>query len=101
MAPAGSRKNLLGATPDPPMAERYSGELHVTRDTPPTFLAHAKDDHVKCENSILFHDALEEAEVPSELHLFERGGHGFGLGSGKPEPSTWPNLCAQWISKLP
>ena len=101
IAHSGSRQNLLGANPDPAMVEHYSSELHVTPNTPPTFLVHARDDHVSCQNSILFHDALVANKVPTELHLFDTGGHGFGLGSGKPEPSTWPGLCAKWIAQLP
>ena len=100
IAHTGSRKNLLGPDPDPAIVEQYSNELHVMPNTPPTFLVHARDDHVSCQNSILFHDALLANKVPTELHLFDKGGHGFGLGSGKPEPSTWPSLCAHWIAQL-
>ena len=48
---------------------------------------------------ILFRDAMEKMNVPCELHLFEHGGHGFGLGTGKPEASTWPGLCEKWLQQ--
>jgi acetyl esterase/lipase len=94
-----SRRNLLGEHPDAKMIEEYSNESHVTASTPPAFVIHAKDDPIKCDNSILFRDAMEKNGVPCELHLFERGGHGFGLATTKPEASVWPKLCQQWMSK--
>ena len=93
----GSRKNLLGATPDPKLVAFYSNDEQVTEQTPPTFLVHAKDDGVKVENSILFADALTKAHVPHELALFDKGGHGFGLGVHGGEVATWPARCAAWM----
>ncbi len=56
----------------------------MTKDTPPTFLAHTNADKgVPAENSLLFALALRKAGVPVELHLFERGQHGLGLGNGR------------------
>jgi acetyl esterase/lipase len=52
---------------------------------------------VSVENSLRFYAALQKAGVPSELHVFEKGGHGFGLGVNGGEPSAWPNLCAAWL----
>jgi len=94
----GSRRNLLGPKPDPKLVELLSNEKQVTKDTPPTFLVHTVNDRVvPCENSLLFAAALRRAGVPYELHLFERGPHGFGLGKGYPELSAWPELCAAWL----
>lgn len=100
-APAhqGSRRNLLGDNPDPAMVELYSNELHVTKETPPTFLFAAKDDKgVPVVNSEMFLDALKKAGVPGELHLFEKGGHGFGMGHGESE--QWPKLCETWMRSI-
>jgi dipeptidyl aminopeptidase/acylaminoacyl peptidase len=70
----------------------------VTPETPPTFLVHANDDKaVPPENSIYFYLALRKAKVPAEMHIYENGGHGFGLGKDKGAVSTWPARCADWL----
>jgi acetyl esterase/lipase len=88
---------LLGKAPDPKLVEEYSNELHVDAKTPPAFLVHAKDDGVKAENSILYSEALKKAGVACELMLFEKGGHGYGLGVRGGEPAAWPAKCAEWL----
>ncbi|MEY4798992.1 MAG: Acetylxylan esterase precursor, partial [Verrucomicrobiota bacterium] len=73
----GSKKNLLGATPSDELAHFYSNEKQVTKDTPPTFLAHALDDKaVPIENSRLFHQACQAKGVASKLLELPNGGHG-------------------------
>ncbi len=103
---SGSLRNLLGDHPSQELIESLSNERQVTKDTPPAFLAHTNADKgVPAENSLLFVLALRKAGVPVELHLFERGPHGLGLGAGTakfrvpPEPSfqAWPKLCATWL----
>ncbi len=103
---SGSLRNLLGDHPSQELIESLSNERQVTKDTPPTFLAHTNADKgVPAENSLLFVTALRKAGVPVELHLFERGPHGLGLGAGTakfrvlPEPSfqAWPKLCETWL----
>lgn len=97
-AHAGSRANLLGDPADPELVNYLSSEEQVTAETPPTFLIHtAGDTGVPCENSLLFAMALRRAGVPVELHLFEIGQHGFGLGEQNPVLAVWPNLCASWL----
>lgn len=99
-AHAGSRKNLLGEQPDPQLLESLSNERQVTKDTPPCFLvASSEDKPVPSENSVLFYLACQQAGVPAELHVFERGPHGFGLGQKDPSLSTWPALCANWLRR--
>ncbi len=94
----GSRQNLLGSDPSRQLIDFYSTELHVTKDTPPTFLVAATPDRtVPVENSLMFYEALVHAGVPAELHLFERGFHGFGLRPGLGPISGWPGLCEQWL----
>lgn len=76
-----SQKQLIGKNPDRKQEEKYSVQLHVTNKTPPTFLAQALDDPISnVENSKLMYRALQKVNVITELHLFESGGHGWGLG---------------------
>jgi acetyl esterase/lipase len=96
---SGSKQNLLGKNPDPATVDLYSNEKQVTEKTPPTFLTHAEDDPVKCENSLLFFEALRTHKVPCELRLFATGGHGFGLGQKGGEPAAWPKECQAWLVK--
>lgn len=94
----GSRRNLLGDNPDPDLVENLSNEKQVTSETPPTFLVHANDDNaVPPENSIAFYLALREAKVPAEMHIYEKGSHGFGPGVGKGACSSWMVRCADWM----
>ena len=95
---AGSKKNLLGDNPAPELVSLLSNDEQVTRETPPAFLVHAMTDPgVPVENTLLFAAALRKAGVPYELHLFERGPHGFGLGGNDPILSSWPARCADWL----
>jgi len=95
---AGSRKYLLGDDPSAEMVKNYSNELWVTKETRPTFLAHSvADPGVPVENSLLFAEALRKAGVPFELHLYEKGPHGFGLAPNDPVLATWTQHCADWL----
>jgi acetyl esterase/lipase len=95
---AGSLKNLLGESPDPNLVDKLSNELQVTPQTPPTFLFHTTEDKaVPVENSVLFYLALRKAGVPAELHVFERGPHGFGLTYKDPVLAMWPPLLVNWF----
>ncbi len=94
----GSRQNLIGDKPDPFLINYYSNELHITKNTPPTFLVHADDDKaVPVENSLMFYQKLKENNIPSEMHIFKEGGHGFGLAIGKGRLGQWKDLCLTWI----
>lgn len=96
----GSRKNLLGENPDSELVENLSNEKQVTTETPPTFLVHANDDKpVPPENSIAFYLALRKANVPAEMHIYEKGGHGFGLGKQNTAESSWSVRCEDWLKK--
>ena len=97
LAHMGSRDNMLGKNPSEEKRILYSNELQVTPHTPPTFLIHAADDKtVKVDNSLLFFMALQRNEVPSELHIFQKGGHGFGLNN-KAEPNDWLDNLYAWM----
>jgi acetyl esterase/lipase len=95
----GSQKNLLGPNPDKELVSLLSNELQVTNQTPPTFIAHASDDSdVNVINSILFYTALIKAGVPAEMHLYEKGGHGFGMQPDRGiAAANWPIRCADWL----
>lgn len=97
----GSRKALIGENPGSTLIEYYSNELHVTSDTPPTFIIHAGDDKsVPVENSLLFYHSLVEKDVPAECHIYPEGGHGFSLAVGKGHLSTWTDRCIDWLNWL-
>ena len=93
----GSRDNLLGKTPTPEQIRHYSNELQVTAQTPPTFLVHAQDDKsVSANNSIVFYQACLRHGVPAELHLYPKGGHGFGLNN-KTTKDLWTDRLRNWL----
>jgi len=74
-----------------------SPRIQVTSKTPPTFLAHANDDPVSPENSALLYLALKRAGVPSELHIFASGGHGFGMRKSDRPVAAWTTRCEEWL----
>lgn len=98
----GSRTNLLGEAAGEDKRIAYSPDHSVGPATPPSFLLHAADDKgVPVENSLLFHAALRRAGVPAELHVYARGGHGFGHGDRitPDNPLThWPALLINWLT---
>ncbi|MGE4285438.1 MAG: alpha/beta hydrolase [Phycisphaerae bacterium] len=97
----GSRNNLLGAEPSKELVELMSNELQVAKDTPPTFLVHASDDKaVAPENSIRFYQALLKADVPVEMHMFLKGGHGFGTRESSGRAGRWTVLCEGWLEQM-
>ena len=99
---AGSRTHLLGETPSPERIAAYSLERMNWRGAAPVFLLHAIDDaSVPVENSLQLLTTLKAAAVPTEAHLFQEGGHGFGvrLIQGKPA-QVWPDLVRAWAARL-
>lgn len=96
----GSRRQMIGAAPTPEQITKYSPDLHITAQTPPTFLVHAADDSaVPMGNSIGFFTALKAAKVAGEMHIFEKGGHGFGMRGAEGKPvGAWPDLFARWAA---
>lgn len=88
-----SVRELIGAHAAPGLAAEWSVETHVSARTPPTFTAQAADDPIApIDNSLLMFDALRKAGVPHEMHIFQRGGHGWGLGDPGSLVSAWPRL---------
>lgn len=72
----------------------------VGADTPPAFLLHTADDPIPCASSLLYAGACAKAGVPVELHLFPKGGHGYGLRSQEAGLAGWPDLLAAWLKRL-
>lgn len=94
----GSRVNLLGSEPSSDQIKRFSNELQVDGKTPPAFLVHSIDDGaVPVENSLGYAMALKKNHVPCELHIYQAGGHGYGLGRSKNTESLWPEACHEWL----
>jgi len=96
---AGSKENLTGKTPTQEITDLYSNEKQVTTNTPPTFLIHAQDDNVvPVENSLMLYDALLKAKVKTEMHLFQAGGHGFGMVNSTTK-ERWFDWAAAWMEE--
>jgi acetyl esterase/lipase len=95
----GTMKNLLGPNPPDNLKHYFSANKNVTKKTPPTFFVHAKDDKtVPFENSVLMNEALKQNKVDTDIYLYEKGGHGFGL-INKTSDVDWLNLLADWMKK--
>jgi len=93
----GSRKNLIGDEPSEDLVLHFSNEQQIDSLTPPTFLIHATDDKVvPVENSIEYYMGLKNNGVAAEMHIYEKGGHGFGLGA-KDTSLFWTQPCEQWL----
>jgi len=99
MAHVGSRENLIGKTPSEDLLTLYSNEKQVTANTPPTMLVHAEDDTVvPVQNSLMFYDQLLSFKVKAEMHLFQEGGHGFGLNNPKSK-DKWIDWAKNWLDE--
>ena len=72
-------------------------ELHVTADTPPTFIIMTEDDPVRVENVLHYYKALRDVSVPVEMHLYPKGGHGYGARRTELTVTTWPDRAADWL----
>lgn len=97
----GSRENLLGKNPTENLVYRYSNELLVNSNTPPSFILHSGDDAlVPVENSLQFYRALKEKKIEVEMHIYPYGGHGFAMGLQKGRLSHWRELLMSWLRGL-
>lgn len=94
----GSRENLIGQHPSAQQVVRFSNELQVNSKTPPAFIVHSMDDKtVDVDNSIRYAKALNSQGVHCELHLYQKGGHGYGLGRSEGSESFWHEPCEHWL----
>lgn len=97
IANKGSKERLLGTNPTEELINKFSCDLHVNSTTPNTFIVHASDDQsVPVENSINYYLALKNNKIKCELHLYEKGGHGFGLGL-LDTSKNWTKDCENWL----
>lgn len=95
-----SRENLLGSNPSKKLMNFFSTDLQVTPKCPPVFLVHAGDDpSVPVANSLRFYEACINNKVPAEMHLYPRGGHGFGL-ENKTTTDKWIERLFNWLNIL-
>jgi acetyl esterase/lipase len=98
---AGSKANLLGKNPPLELVGNLSNELQVTANTPPCFIWHTFEDKtVPVENSLQFAAACRRAGVPFDLHIYQHGGHGIGLGSrdfDTAQRHPWVRDCEFWL----
>jgi acetyl esterase/lipase len=110
--PAADDTDKLSARPDFALLI-YPAYLHLENDsltlrsevkpvalTPPSFLLQTEDDPISVENALIYYEALKQAKVPAEMHLFANGGHGYGLRPTKLPVTHWPDLAATWLHTL-
>lgn len=94
----GSRNNLLGINPSNELVLAFSNELHVTENTPPTFIIHSGNDKaVPVDNSILMYQALVKNKVKTTMHIYPEGGHGYSMGINNDNAPNWTNLAENWL----
>ncbi|MNL53966.1 Acetylxylan esterase precursor [compost metagenome] len=92
-----SKRNLLGENANTELIAKYSNETQINEITPKTFLVHSTDDKdVPVENSINYYLALKQNKISAEMHLYENGGHGYGLGVSGTN-INWSNACKKWL----
>lgn len=96
----GSRDNLLGKNPSEELVKLYSNELQVNKQTPPTFIIHARDDGaVPIANSENLLEALQKNKVPAKLVTYDEGGHGFGMRKKGIPVENWPQEMKAWLTE--
>lgn len=97
---SGSRRNLVGDNPSEVLIRHFSNELMITARTPPAFLVHSSDDKaVPVKNSLVYYQGLVKNNIIAEMHIFQKGGHGYGLAVNSGTESSWPDLCLRWLSE--
>ena len=90
--------SLFGESATEEMILKFSNELNVDKNTPPTIIIHSDNDvDVIPENSISYYMALRKNNIPTALHIWEDGGHGYGLGKGRGSIESWPKIVEEWM----
>ena len=90
--------SLFGESATEEMILRFSNELNVDKNTPPTIIIHSDNDvDVIPENSISYYMALRKNNTPTALHIWEDGGHGYGLGKGRGSIESWTKIVEEWM----
>lgn len=94
----GSHRNLLGENASKQLIDETSAEKQITQQTPPSLLIHAVDDAaVPVENSLRYMNACKQNRVPVEMHIYQTGGHGFGMWRDEDTISLWPEAMEHWL----
>ena len=89
-----------GYLAQPPERWQLRAEAVPSSQTPPTFLLQAEDDPVHVENASVYYDALKQAKVPAEMHIYAHGGHGYGLRPTALPITRWPQLATEWLRTI-
>jgi len=79
--------------------DKVNPEIMISSNTPPTFMTMTEDDPVRVEGALFYYAALKKANVPAELHIYPRGGHGYGLRKVGKNVVTWPSRTAEWMTE--
>ena len=96
----GSRENLIGKNPTQEMVDKYCTEKQINSQTPPAILIHSSDDGVvPVANPILYYQALIANRVDAEMHIFNTGGHGYGMRKKSQTVQHWPEVLANWLTE--
>lgn len=96
-----SAQMLLGRNASASLKDSLSTHKRVTKQTPPTFIVFSTDDSgVPPENGIVFHNALKKEGIKTALHIFDHGGHGYGMAPKDPVLSAWPMMAVNWLKML-
>jgi acetyl esterase/lipase len=91
--------SLFGDNPDESIIQNYSNDLNVNQETPPTILIHSNNDvGTPPENSISYYSALRKNNVPASIHVWEDGGHGYGLAKGRGTIESWTKIVKEWLT---
>ena len=110
--PAGDTADQLSAKPNfalmiypggllqSPERTQLRSEVMPSSSTPPTFLVQAENDPVHVENTLVYYNALTQAKVPAEMHIFAQGGHGYGLRKTELPITNWPQFAAEWLRTI-
>jgi acetyl esterase/lipase len=100
-ATQGSRKFMVPHKPNADRELTMNPAIPVTRETPPTFILQAEDDHVdNVDDALSYYIALKNAGVPVEMHLFAHGGHAFGLRRTSQPITVWPAFVETWLMTI-
>ena len=97
----GSRNALLGKNASEDLVTKFSNELQVSENTPPTFIIHSGDDKVvPVENSLLMYKALKDKNIETTMHIYPSGGHGYSMGESNNNAPNWTSLAEEWLQSL-
>jgi len=91
--------SLFGDNPDESIIQNYSNDLNVNKETPSTIIIHSNNDvGTPPENSISYYSALRKNNVPASIHVWEDGGHGYGLAKGRGTIESWTKIVKEWLT---